>query len=192
VEKHHVSAAPPAALAAAKPKPSPVARVRSSSEIVRSAPTVVHPVSALSRGRADEARAQREDGAAKHGLGPRTTGSAAATNASANSGNRGQARAALAHAKTPPGQARAISKPARTSPAHTAKATVKTRPKATPKTTPKATPRPTAKPKIQTTPKTKKHTPARKPLRNEPVRPVTQPKSPHPDTTSSGRENPHG
>jgi hypothetical protein len=181
VEKHHLAAAPPAAEAAAKPKPSAVAKAVSSSALVRSAPTVVRPSStAGSSGRSEDARAQRESGATK-GLGRRITTPAVALGV-AEPTNRGQTQSTLARAKETPSQAAAAATkaPVVKGESHAATQATKTTPARTTKTPPKA----------KTT--VKKHTRVRKPLRDEPVRPVTPPTPPRPDTSGEGRVNPHG
>jgi RNA polymerase sigma factor (sigma-70 family) len=96
VEKHNVSAAPPAAVEHAKPKPSSVAKAVSSSSIVRSAPAVVKGAFGESNGRAEEAHALREGG-----LGRPTSIDLATELGVVEPGSRGQARAALARAKAP-------------------------------------------------------------------------------------------
>jgi RNA polymerase sigma factor (sigma-70 family) len=168
VEKHNVAAAPPAAVAHAKPKPSPIAKAVSSSSIVRSAPTVVKGASTEANGRAEEAHAQRE-GTAKRGLGRPTTTDVATALSVVAQGTRGQAQAALAHAKAPAVRGESHARTQQPTRTHVPKATVKT------KTPPR------------------KHVPIRKPVRDEAVRPVTPPPAPQrPDTAGEGRVKPHG
>jgi RNA polymerase sigma factor (sigma-70 family) len=204
VEKHHVATAPPAARASAKPRPSTVAQAVSASSLVRLAPTVARPASAKTNGRSAEARAEQTSAVAKKGLGPRAGATKVAGGVGHAPDTRGQTRSELAHATAAArAQARVLTKPARTSPAHTATAvgkpagtspahTAKAGGKTTPPT-PKATPKSTTATKT-TTAKTppRKHKTTRRPLRDEPVRPVTTPKPPRPEASGDGRVNPHG
>jgi RNA polymerase sigma factor (sigma-70 family) len=171
VEKHNVAAAPAAALEHAKPKPSPVAKAVSSSSIVRSAPTLEKGASAESNGRSEEARAQREEGATK-GLGRPTDEDLVTALGVIDPGSRGQVQSALARTKAPlvRGESHALGQ--QSTHAKTTQATAKAKAKKTTK---------------------KKRVPIRKPLHDEPVRPVIPTPPPQrPDTPGEGRVNPRG
>jgi RNA polymerase sigma factor (sigma-70 family) len=172
VEKQHVSAAPAAAVANAKPKPSARAKAVSSSSVVRSAPIVERGAAADAKGRSGDAHAQRTDGE-PNGLGrPTSTDIVAEKGMGHQPASRGAS--AAAHAKQTPaaGRSQATRQPVKTTPAVKAKAPSKAK-------------KPAAK--------KKKKVPVRKPLHDEPVRPVTPPNPPQrPDSAGEGRVGPRG